>query len=300
MSGENSNSGKAYCINCGEAIELDAQYCPDCGASQNPSESEESKFSEPISHDGFTSWAIGFRPGKTGRNILVGIGYLIFYWVAIPLLTYKYIGENPDKSKYFAWTGGGFLIFASLVAIGQGTVWGFIVGGITLLLGLFFLPIVRQKIGIDRVPGINVVDSTKRSVIVGTGYAIGSTALVGSALPEPVEDSSNNANTADTDDSTGESNTPPAPAFAVRISYNSSWQGSISVTGAGSSQSESISGTGTRTIEITGDADIIAANAQKQDDSSSRLTIQILHNGDIVSEAGTTAAYGVAQTSRSF
>jgi len=290
----------AYCMNCGSEISGDTNFCPECGSSQEPEkiEAQESKVDgqdvEKVKDDGFTSWAIGFQPGKTGRNILVGLAYFLFYFVGIPLLMYAYLRENPDKAKYFAWVGGVLIILMAIPAISQGTVWGFIAGGIILLLGLFFLPIIRKKLGLGSVPGIDVEDSARRSVIVGTGYAIGSMALVGSALPETETAPSD----ADGKDANGNSN--GGVEFAVRVLYDGSWQGAISVTEGGSSQTESISGSGSETIDITGNVDIISANAQKEDDSSAELVIQILQNGDVVSEASTTAEYGVAQTSESF
>ena len=102
----------AYCMNCGSEISGDTNFCPECGSSQEPEkiETQESTVDgqdvEKVKDDGFTSWAIGFQPGKTGRNILVGLAYFLFYFVGIPLLVYAYLRENPGKAKYFAWVGG--------------------------------------------------------------------------------------------------------------------------------------------------------------------------------------------------
>lgn len=52
-------------------------------------------------------------------------------------------------------------------------------------------------------------------------------------------------------------------------------------------------------FEIDDDLIALSMNAQKQDDSSEELTIQILQNGEVVAEQSTTAEYGVAQTSHS-
>jgi hypothetical protein len=92
----------------------------------------------------------------------------------------------------------------------------------------------------------------------------------------------------------------PAPAFSVRIHYGGSWQGALSVTGGGSSTSESISGSGSRSIPLSGAVDIVSVNAQKQDDSSAEIVVQILRRGEVVAEASTTSGYGVAQTSQAF
>jgi hypothetical protein len=98
--------------------------------------------------------------------------------------------------------------------------------------------------------------------------------------------------------------TTPVPeresSYSIRIDYRGSWQGAVSLTGGGSSTSETVSGSGPTTIEITGEPDIISANAQKQDGGGGTLTIQIRHDGEIVAQASTSAEYGVAQVSESF
>jgi hypothetical protein len=95
-------------------------------------------------------------------------------------------------------------------------------------------------------------------------------------------------------DSTEDSN-GSGSSYEVRIEYDGEWSGSV---GSGGSTS-SVDGSGTETIEIDGSPDIISANAQKQDDSSNELTIQILEDGEVVEEGSTTASYGVAQISHS-
>ena len=89
-------------------------------------------------------------------------------------------------------------------------------------------------------------------------------------------------------------------SYSIRIDYRGSWQGAVSLTGGGSSTTESISGSGPTTIDITGEPDIVSANAQKQDGGGGTLTIQIRHDGDVVAQATTSAEYGVAQVSESF
>lgn len=68
----------------------------------------------------------------------------------------------------------------------------------------------------------------------------------------------------------------------------------------GMDSTRTVDGDGTKTVEIdAGDSGIVSANAQKQDDSSSKLTIQILHNGKVVEESSTSAEYGMVQISYS-
>lgn len=83
--------------------------------------------------------------------------------------------------------------------------------------------------------------------------------------------------------------------FEVRVQYDGEWQGAISSGGS----SRSVQGSGPETFEIEGSPDVISANAQKKDDSSDELTIQILEDGEVVEETSTTASYGVAQVSYS-
>lgn len=223
-----------YCTDCGEQLPAESAYCPACGSAHAASEVT------TTDHTGITSWAIGFVPGATGRNILVTVAYALFYYIGLPLLVYAYWRRGGTYRKRTYWglglLGGGFVAFI----------------------------IVAALIG----AAVGPVDTTAST---GTEDAAVST-------PEP----------------------EPTPAFSVRIRYSDAWQGALSVTGGGSSQSESISGSGTGTVEITGDVDIISVNAQKQDDSGAELTVQILHNGVVVSEASTRTAYGVAQTAKSF
>lgn len=88
----------------------------------------------------------------------------------------------------------------------------------------------------------------------------------------------------------------PFQGYQVKIIYDGSWSGA-----AGSTDSmNSYDGTGNKTIDL-GEVsyDIVSANAQKQDGSSEKLTIQILKDGEVVKEGSTTAAYGVAQITSS-
>lgn len=224
---------KTYCSNCGELLATTANYCTECGTGQTV----KTAASTDTESGGFSSWAIGFVPGSTLRNILIAFSYLVFYFVGIPLLLYGYWNRGGKyKERTYSLLGA--------LCIG--------------LVGTIFLAAI-------------------------IGIAVG-----------PVEDTSTSQGIEPT------STPEPVPEFSVRISYSGSWQGALSVTGGGSSQSESISGSGTESIEITGDVDIISVNAQKQDDSSSDITVQILNDGGVVSEASTSSAYGVAQTSQSF
>lgn len=227
---------ESYCIHCGEPIASTADHCPECGEAQTLDTSETGDDDTDGTDDGtgFTSWAIGFEPGETPRNVAVAFAYFFFYFVGIPLLIYAYWRRGGKyKKRTYAIVGVLLISFVGLAAIG---------------------------------------------------------ALVG-----PVED------TGSTEEAAPSTPTPePVPEFSVRVEYTGSWEGALSVTGGGSSQTESISGSGTQTIEVDDNVDILSANAQKQDDGTGTLTVQILHEGEVVSEASTSSAYGVAQTSQSF
>jgi len=84
------------------------------------------------------------------------------------------------------------------------------------------------------------------------------------------------------------------------IEYDGEWQGSISVAQAdGSSESRSIAGSGAWQ-EAFGSPTTVALNAQKQDDSEATLRVALRRGGEVLTEATTTAPYGLAQVSESF
>lgn len=88
----------------------------------------------------------------------------------------------------------------------------------------------------------------------------------------------------------------PETGFQIRISYDGEWSGTIGTLG----NSRSVDGSGTETFDIKeSNPDTVSTNAQKQDDSSGTLTVQILKNGDVVKESTTSAEYGIAQTTYS-
>lgn len=234
--GSGASEAESYCAACGEQIVSSVAYCPACGE-RHVTRGTASTDSVPDS-SGVTSWAIGFTPGSTLRNVFVGLAYVCFYVIGVPLLLYAY------------WNRGGQYRKRTYYAVG--------------ILGVGFVAILGLA-------------------AVGAAFAPAGEAGTSQDVTQPTTP------------------TPePVPEFSVRIVYDGSWQGALSVTGAGSSTTESISGSGTRSLELTGGVDIVSVNAQKQDDSGAVLKVQILHEGTVVSEASTNAAYGVAQTSQSF
>lgn len=93
-----------------------------------------------------------------------------------------------------------------------------------------------------------------------------------------------------TEEST-ERSTDGESAYRVRISYDGEWSGTVATDGS----SRTVDGTGTETFDVEGDPFIVSANAQKQDDGSGELTVQILQDGEVIAEESTSAEYGVAQ-----
>ncbi|SDG02606.1 hypothetical protein [Halorientalis regularis] len=87
----------------------------------------------------------------------------------------------------------------------------------------------------------------------------------------------------------------------VEVEYSGDWSGAAG--GGGntrtvSRQSSVVSETtDVSYVNVSDDASIISANAQKQDDSSEELTIRIVHRDEVVAEQSTSSAYGVAQVS---
>lgn len=173
-----------------------------------------------------------------------------------------------------------------------------------ILAGVLALTSVRTRLGqqfdvdLSGGPAIALV-----VVVVVASMGIFTAGFVGGVATLPTDTGSDTASDGQANalDAADDTATPePEPEFVVRVSYSGEWSGSISITGGGSSESKSVSGSGTEDIAVTGDVDIISANAQKQDDSAQAITIQIIHDGDVVAESETTTEYGVVQVSQSF
>lgn len=87
----------------------------------------------------------------------------------------------------------------------------------------------------------------------------------------------------------------------VEVEYSGNWQGSFGTeSGQRSASRRSASfgapeGFDTSYVNIDGDANIVSANAQKQDDSNDELTIRIINKNGVYAEQSTSADYGVAQ-----
>lgn len=164
-------------------------------------------------------------------------------------------------------------------------------------------------------PGISDENSTLRNGIVGCAYVFLVLMIIGAAAPAeddtqpsadaPDSDAAEQTQAKQTQQQQTQAQTEAkqtktqankASGYQVRISYDGEWQGSINADGA----SRSVDGSGTETFDIDKDNPMsIAANGQKKDDGSGELTVEILKDGEVVSEQSTTAEYGMAQTTHS-
>ncbi|WP_141465377.1 hypothetical protein [Salinadaptatus halalkaliphilus] len=80
-----------------------------------------------------TEWAYGFRPSQKRRNYLVGILYFITWPVSIWVLIYAHWKRDKSRDS----------------EDGESK---------------------KKKSGIDWIPGMNKQNSTRRNVLVGSGY----------------------------------------------------------------------------------------------------------------------------------
>jgi hypothetical protein len=190
----------AFCISCGEEISSNENFCPECGASQDPEELNDGN-AEADDHTGFTSWAIGFKPGSTLRNILVGFVYVLFTGLSVAVLIYAYLKEHPEKLSTAAWISGIFFILAGAGAFADGSGRGIIAGVISIIIGVLYLPAVRERLPIGSPPGIDEVNTGRRNALVSTGYWFGGAMIVGGIAPETETETTGSTGTTSGDSS---------------------------------------------------------------------------------------------------
>lgn len=269
--GREKGADEVFCRSCGSAIKESAEICPECGVKNHA-------YDPPKASGGSTDSQTFFD--KHGSKI--------------------------------AWVVGIFLLLGGLgylAELGTSPVRAIVGGGIIMASGAFALPPVRERLK-PLIEGRTPIELTRGAVvvIVLVGFMVGAmaapdTGTTDSGLSSNEQlgqsDGGGQQQAQDQDGGSG-GGADTTPTYAVRIQYSGEWGGALSVTGGGESQSESISGVGSTTIDITGDVSIISVNAQKKDGGSGTIVVQILKNGEVVSEASTSSEYGVAQTSKSF
>jgi hypothetical protein len=263
--GRDKGVDEMFCRSCGEPIKRKAELCPHCGVPNGGAE-------EPVAR-GPTSG--GFLDEHGPKFGWAGAVFLLM----LALGTLSSIGTAPVA----AIAGTGLLVAGSVVA----------------------LPPVRERVEplaeSHSIPTGRVVVVTVVVALMFAGVMVAPTDDTTSASQGDDGSPSAGSGAATADDAEVDSGSSTGgPSFAIRVVYSGEWSGAASITGGGDSQSETISGQGTRTIDITGAPDIVSVNAQKRDGGAGELTVQILKDGAVVTEASTTSQYGVAQTSKSF
>jgi len=83
----------------------------------------------------------------------------------------------------------------------------------------------------------------------------------------------------------------PSRHVSFRVLYDDSWQGAMGEEGS----TRTIQGAGNSHLSVSDDAFVVSGNAQKQDDSSNELIVQIIVDGNVIAEEATTGDFGVAQ-----
>lgn len=250
----------------------------------------------------------GMKPGSTGRNVVVGLIYGIIGLITAPLLLPLVVLISP---------------VVAAVAVGKNYR-----GAADKLSGLPGIdPSAGLQSGVVAFVGVVLL----LAVVGAVAPADDSEATESAATPTPEaqeqaqtaaeteaqEQTEAQTSAPGTETEAPETETPepeptpepetetPAPepepeteessgdGYQVRISYDGEWQGAL----GGDASTRSVDGSGTETFDIKGDPFVVSANAQKMDSGSGELTVQILNDGEVVSEQSTTAEYGVASTS---
>jgi len=83
----------------------------------------------------------------------------------------------------------------------------------------------------------------------------------------------------------------PSRHVSFRVLYDGTWQGTVGAEGSG----RNIQGAGNSHLSVSDDAFVVSGNAQKQDDSSNELIVQIIVDGNVIAEEATTGGFGIAQ-----
>jgi len=234
----------------------------------------------------------GMRPGDTGRNVAVGILLaLAFFFLLLlsPIIVGVAVARNYRGSAEK---------LQSIPGVSAD-------GGFTSGLVVFAIAFVALSVVIAAVPA-EEESSAAAAGSPGDGEAPAATdtptptptAAPATDTPAPTPEPT--ATPIPTPDPTPTPEPAPEETREVRVIYSGEWSGAISYTHDGSSNSRSVDGSGTTRLDVPDGSTIVSANAQKQDDSSQELTVQIIDETGVVAESSTTAEYGVAQTSQSF
>lgn len=240
----------------------------------------------------------GMKPGSTGRNVIVGLVYgvvalsigpfiLALIILASPLLAAIAVGKNYKGTAEKLSGLPGIDPEAGL----QSAVVAFVCVVLLLAVVSAIVPADDTEQASDEA-GADAATDTPAPTEEMTTTATEAEQTTDESTPEPTTETEAPETEApvteepDPEESSGD-------GYQVRISYDGEWSGAIGKEGT----TRSVDGSGTETFDIEGDPFIVSGNAQKQDAGSGELTIQILEDGEVISEQSTTAEYGVASTS---
>lgn len=98
----------------------------------------------------------------------------------------------------------------------------------------------------------------------------------------------------------GPATATPEPGLDVRIGSDVDWRLELYVTVNGSTEERTLNGTGTRIVELHPGASSVRASVQKLGGSDSKLTVQIVKDGEIVESASSSRSYDYLRVEASF
>ena len=92
----------------------------------------------------------------------------------------------------------------------------------------------------------------------------------------------------------------PEPGLDVRIGADGDWRLELHVRSNGTTEERTIEGRGTRIFELDPGATAVRATVQKLGGSNSKLTVQVVKDGEIVDSASSTESYAYLRVEATF
>ena len=92
----------------------------------------------------------------------------------------------------------------------------------------------------------------------------------------------------------------PEPGLDIRIGSEVDWRLELHVTVNGSTEERTLNGTGTRIVELDPGASAVRASVQKLGGEDSKLTVQLVKDGEIVDSASSSRSYDFLRVEASF
>lgn len=105
-----------------------------------------------------------------------------------------------------------------------------------------------------------------------------------------------------TDTPTATSTPTPTPeeSIQVHVVYTDTWSGTIRTRSGGSVDNRSIADRSEQVIDIDTDIETLSVEVQKDDSSRRTLSIQLIHNGEVIDEDSTDEPFGEVSVSADF